>query len=227
MKYVPGPAFGEFRGSQGNTTASRNRFGAYLRNRVNPVQPQTPRQTFIRNTLTDLAAAWRSLTAGQLLDWANLGAQIERTNTLGQIYTLTGLQAYIMTNSARINMGEASVDDAPILDVLPAILTATITATEGGAIALTYTAQDSPAGARLSIFMTDGFSAGRNFIRRSEFRWLVDAAGNVVSPFDVTAVWTAKFGSLLAGEQVAMLIQPWSPNRLPSTPVRATTIVEA
>jgi hypothetical protein len=84
MKYVPGAFVGVLSRSQGSTTASHNRFGAYLRNRIIPVNPNTSKQADARATLASNSSRYRTLSEGQRAGWAALGAQITRLDTLGQ-----------------------------------------------------------------------------------------------------------------------------------------------
>lgn len=77
-------------GSQAGTTASRNRFGQYLRTRAVPVQPRTPKQTFNRASLTNGSSAWRTLTDAQRTAWNDYAAQISRSDALGSTYNPTG-----------------------------------------------------------------------------------------------------------------------------------------
>lgn len=130
MKYAPSALIGRLSRSAGSTTAGHNRFGAYLRNRVIPTNPQTSAQTAARNTLANAAAAWRDVTAADQLTWTALGEQMTRTDSLGQTYTLTGLQAFV---SLRRNVatygGTAPTGAAPALNTPAGLLTTTVTAT--------------------------------------------------------------------------------------------------
>jgi len=123
MKFAGGFT-GSMSGSLGGITASRNRGGAYLRNRSIPVQPNTPRQQAAKTAMGELVQAWpETLTDGQRQGWRDYAAAVPRTDPLGQLVTLTGQQMYIAANAPRLsatNLGAgpfARVDDAPaILD---------------------------------------------------------------------------------------------------------------
>jgi len=62
MKFLNG-IFGPVSGSVGGVTASRNKFGGYLKTKPNPVNPNSERQQSVRNTFAALAEQWsNSLT---------------------------------------------------------------------------------------------------------------------------------------------------------------------
>lgn len=79
-------------GSQAGTTASRNRFGQYLRSRAIPVQPRTSKQTAIRAGLTIGSAYWRALSDTERTAWNDFAAQIQRSDSLGSNYAPTGAE---------------------------------------------------------------------------------------------------------------------------------------
>src|SRR6266487_1522274 len=108
-------------GSEGGTTASRNRYGQYLRRRAVPVQPRTPAQLNQRARMTTNAAAWRTITDAQRAGWSDLGSQISRSDSLGQTYTLNGFGAYTSVNNNLLDAGDAALTDAPAI-ITPADL---------------------------------------------------------------------------------------------------------
>lgn len=129
MKYVPSAMIGQLSRSAGSTTASRNRFGSYFRNRVMPVNPNTPAQSTVRNQWQELSGAYRDLDEAGRNAWKELGEQMFRTDSLGQTYTLTGLQAYMSINQNLFLIGASTTNVAPTLDVPATLSSITLTAT--------------------------------------------------------------------------------------------------
>lgn len=129
MKYVPSALIGQLSKSEGSTTASRNRYGSYFRNRVMPVNPRTAKQTIQRNDLQELSQQYRTITDAQRLGWAALGQNMIRNDSLGQPYNLTGLQAYTSVNRNRRLLSLADVSDAPAIGTVTILTTVTVTAT--------------------------------------------------------------------------------------------------
>lgn len=108
------------RGSIGGQTASRNRFGNYLRARTTPVNPATDRQNAIRVAIQFLCDVWQTtLTAAQRAAWEVYAANITRVNKLGAQIKLTGFNMFIRSNSIRVQNGLVRMADGPIVLTLP------------------------------------------------------------------------------------------------------------
>lgn len=119
-------------GSIGGTVWSRNRFGAYIRNRSVPVNPNTDRQVAVRNAVRALTIAWeQTLTQVQRDAWDTYASNVIWTNKLGQAVNLTGLNHYIRSNTVRVMNAIAAVDAAPtIFNLATAELELAVTASE-------------------------------------------------------------------------------------------------
>jgi len=100
-------------GSSGGTVFSRNRFGAYIRARSVPVNPNTTRQSVVRVVTRNLAIAWQTeLTQAQRDVWDAVADVVDWQNALGDSVRLTGLNWFVRTNAARIQGGLDRIDDA-------------------------------------------------------------------------------------------------------------------
>ncbi len=119
MKYVPGLMVGQLSGKAGNTVASRNRAGSYIRTRVIPKLVRNSTTTFVRTIFTDLSQAFRTLTQEQIKGWNNLGSQIVRKTSLGESFHLTGLQAYKSLNQTNQFLGNPVLADPPVFSSAP------------------------------------------------------------------------------------------------------------
>ena len=198
MLYVPGPAFGQFSGSQGNTVASHNRFGSYLRNRTIPVNPNTPSQTSARNAFTEFSQTWRVLSAGQQLGWTQLADIDPITNVQGQSIILTGIAYYVRFNMNRRSVGLARLATAPALVGAPPTVVSAVLVVNGGAAAMTYapTVTDGTASNFQLLMATAPLSAGVSFVGRSDFRVIGEIAGDepAVPPEDIQPIYNAVFG---------------------------------
>lgn len=129
MKYSPSALIGVLSKSQGSTTASHNRFGPYFRGRIIPVNPNTTKQALQRSIMQSASAGWRALTDVQRAGWTALGALMVRQDSLGNSYTLTGLQAYTSNYRNTKVIGTAQLSAAPALVEPTTLTTLTITAT--------------------------------------------------------------------------------------------------
>lgn len=195
MKILDAPSSG----SQAGTTRSHNRFGQYARTRAIPVNPRSTQQGAVRARLSANAAAWRALTANQRAGWSDLADSMNRSDALGQSYTLTGFLAYVSVNNNNVAAGNAIVADAPALTTPSAILTAVITLT-AASFSVAYTATPLGTGARLFSYVSPQRSAGRNF--EGDFRLLAVSAAAAASPAVLFTAYSAKFGVPVVGNRI-------------------------
>jgi hypothetical protein len=217
MKILNYPSSGSYQG----LTFSRNRNGQYVRNRAIPVNPASTFQQAVRSRLSLNAQSYRDLTAAQRSGWNDLGLQIQRTDTLGQTYTLSGFQAYCMINNNRLAAGDAVLTDAGAL--LPpdplATLTPTITTST---YSVAYTVTPAPAGQRVFISASPQRSAGRTF--EGDFRLIAVTAAAAASPSSIFTAYQARFGSPVTGSRIFTSAQMYLGGFL-STPLITSTVV--
>lgn len=227
MKYTPGPMVGLLSRSQGNTTASHNRNGAYLRNRTIPVDPSTAKQVAIRALIQSFSEAWRLLSQLQRDGWATLGDQMTRLDTLGQPYTLTPLQAFTSVNMNLDLIGGTALNDAPVLDVPTEVYSITLA---GAAVADTLTLASGISIAtteKLVVEASAGISAGINFVPRGAYKFLETFDDLAASPFDIKATWVAIYGALGEGEKIFARSRLINDSGFAGSIVKDTAIVAA
>jgi hypothetical protein len=186
-------------GSVSGQTASRNRFGQYMRTRAIPVNPSSAAQGTVRARLAANSAAWRLLTSAQRAGWSDLGLSMVRSDSLGQSYSLQGNQAYASVNNNRILSGLAVVPDAPGIATPVALVTVTVTLT-AASLSIAYTATPLAAATYLAVFASPQRSAGRNF--EGDFRFIKLSAAAAVSPLVALTEYTAKFGVPVVGNRI-------------------------
>ena len=233
MKYAPALlGVGQLSGSGGSVTASHNRYGTYLRNRVIPVNPNSINQQGVRAVFGGLSQRWRTLTQSQRDAWSNLSPQVPRVNSLGQQYVLSGNALYIGVNGLADAVGDATSDSAPALDSPPVITSLTVSPSIAGlgGIAVTYTATGGSANNNYIIRATAPRSPGKDYISRSELKQIQVVAGNVASPIDIEAAYEAVFGSGwegMLGMEIAVELFPVSENHLPGVGTTAQGTIAA
>ena len=106
-------------GSIGGTTFARNRYGAYMRNRVKPTNPKSSRQTVVRAAMADMKDLWAALTQDQRDAWETYGANVSMLNRLGMTIKLTGWNHFVRSNVALLSAAKTVVEDAPEIFSLP------------------------------------------------------------------------------------------------------------
>lgn len=102
------------RGSIGGQVFSRNRFGAYIRARTTPINPNTYRQANRRELVGLYSQKWADdLTDAQRASWAVYAAGTTWTNKLGQTVQLTGFNHFMRTACCRALAGGSFLEDPP------------------------------------------------------------------------------------------------------------------
>lgn len=103
-------------GSIGATVYSHNRYGAYVRARSVPVNPNTDRQVNVRNAMRSLTIAWQNtLTDAQRAAWNVYAANVSWVNRFGDPVNLTGLAHYIRSNTELVTLGFGRIDPGPVI----------------------------------------------------------------------------------------------------------------
>lgn len=111
-------------GSVDGMTASRNRFGRYLRARAVPVNPNTGFQVQARAAFTTLVTRWiETLTAAQREAWRDYASNVPVLDALGDPINITGQNWYIACNVPRLQATEklGAFVTLPLVDTAPAI----------------------------------------------------------------------------------------------------------
>lgn len=186
-------------GSLNAATSSRNRFGQYRRRRAVPVNPASTRQQLARSKTQQFAAAWRNLTDAQRAAWTDLGASIVRTDSLGNPYTLTGLQAYTLINNTLTISGQPAVSDPPSL-VMPAPLATVSLTLTPTSFSVAFTPTPVAADEFVQVWASPQRSAGRMF--ENDFRLIQSTALAGTSPVNLLAAYTSRFGAPVAGNRI-------------------------
>lgn len=84
----------DVRGSINGQVYTRSRAGAVVRNRTNPIQPDTPAQAEQRGFLQQAADQYQALQVSELIQWDNTASKSERVNRLGETYIPSGKQVF-------------------------------------------------------------------------------------------------------------------------------------
>ncbi len=198
----------EMRGSAGGNTYSRNRFGAYMRNRTKPVNPNTDRQGVVKAAMAFLTDRWsQTLTANQRTAWNLYGSSVAMLNRLGETIYLTGFNHYIRSNLSRKQAQRPVIDAGPVVFEIPAgDPTFSITASEGTQdvsfnydITMDWALED---GAFIFLFEGKPQNAQRNFFdgpwRNVGNKGGADP-GPIVSPYDRPSAYGIAEGQHLWG----------------------------
>lgn len=202
MKIKWGALVVDGRNKIGGQVASKNRAGAYMRNKVTPVNPSSTDQVTVRSRLSSISSSWKGLTDAQRTAWNNAVSDYKKTDIFGDIQNPSGFNLYQKLNSNIVNTGGTMLTE-PRTPVAVSVFTTASLAADAGAqtLTLTVTPATLPAGEKLIVRATAGQSAGKSFVK-SEFRQTqvvtTITAGSVV----LTTAYLAKFGSLIEDQKI-------------------------
>ncbi len=203
---TPGPTVAAVSGSIGGTVFSRNRGGAYIRNRAIPVDPNTTAQQSARAILSNQSQAWQGLTDAQRNAWANWAKQNPVTNALGNSILLSGHQGFVQLNS-RLDLDGATTLTAPPIIAAPTALDSLAIEADIGAgdVEANFTATPLAAGVKLWMTAAVLNSQGITYVRNL-LRFIGTSAAAETSPFDYQSLIETKFGTLIVGQRVFLRI---------------------
>ena len=100
--------------------------GRVSRNWTKTPNPRTPAQLGQRTRIALCAQAWRALSAPDAAAWRALATQINRTNSLGYTYTLTGINVFYQVNTYRLMIFHTLTATPPSIADIPPPPTAII-----------------------------------------------------------------------------------------------------
>lgn len=221
-------------GSSGGLVFSHNRFGAYIRTRSIPVNPKTPRQEVVRARATTLAQYWReTLTQAQRDGWDEYAEATSVPNKFGDSIHLTGLNHFLRSNQALLEVGSTVQADRPFTSGLaPAPLTLAYTASVAtGLISISWTGAGEP----FPWFAYDDWfalfymalprSAARTFCG-GPFRYVGSLEGNTTTPLTSPQTKAASF-ELTEGARSWVYARVLDERGRLSPPVQATFLIAA
>jgi len=219
------------RNAVGGIVYSRNTWGAYIRQKVSPVQPRTPRQVSMRANLTELSKRWGTvLTEQQREAWRQFAAAFPIVDVFGNTVALTGIAAYQRVNRVRAILGLDPLDDPPANMDVVAPESITFDISYAGTppqltFKVTFTPSPAPSGHHVEVWATKGLSAGRAFVS-SELRLVAVSPAGQASPYDFTQQYLARFGVPAPGQKVFVEVRfANSANGAQSRGLRAFDIV--
>lgn len=207
MKMKWGALVTDGRGKIGGQVASKNRAGAYLRNKVTPVNPSTTFQQTVRNRLAAFSQAWRDLTQAQRDAWNAAVGDYSRTDIFGDLRNPTGFNLYQRLNNNLQQIGVAALSLPPLPQEVAQVVLSAVTydVGVGNELDLVFT-PTIPAGHTVLLWGTPGVSPGKNFVK-SEYRLFGTLAAAATSPQDVRTAYEAKFGAQPVGTKVFIMME--------------------
>lgn len=182
------------RGKFGGSVASRNTAGAYIRNKVTPVNPDTPAQSAVRATFADISQAWRDLTQTQRDQWNEAVPSFEHTDIFGDTIQPTGFNLHQQLNLNLGAIGLPFITSPPAPAEVQSLTNLTLQLNmAGNALEVTST-EAIEASTDFIIEATVGLSAGISFVD-SELKSIVIVTDSDAFPIDIQLAYDAVFGA--------------------------------
>lgn len=193
----------DMRNKLNGTVFSKNRYGAYARTKVTPVNPQTDAQQAARNVLATNSAAWRGLTESQRQGWIDAAANFPQTDIFGNAKILSGSALYVKLNNNLMNAGEAPISDAPSPVAIPALNSVTLTAAATPTVSLAFDPSPVPADFALMVFATGNVPPGRSFVKNL-YRFITTVAAAATTPANILTAYQAVHGNPVADQKISV-----------------------
>lgn len=192
----------DMRGSIAGNVFSRNGGGAYVRQKVTPINPNTSRQQTVRGRLNFLAKQWALLTPGLRIAWKNFGINHPKTNSLGEVVVLNGLQSYQRINLVILNLSEVRTDTPPPnFDIADIDLVAATINKANNQVEIELAEDQLNVNTVVEVRMTQAISTGVSFVNNLlRFLGRTDGAPTTTEQVDIPA----SFGELVVGETRAV-----------------------
>lgn len=229
MKFTPGIAITEARGSFQSTTFSKNAAGAIIRSKVKPINRRTTKQSLVRQQFGSIASAWRGLTQTQRDSWEAAKSSFPYQDSLGQTKIYTASQLHEKFNRNLLVIGGSVIASAPAPTSFE-IYSLSIATDAVDDLSIAFTPTPVPADDTLVIYATRPLSPGIGAAGNSDFRYITTVAPAGVSPVDLVTAYEAVFGSLAASEGQKVFIQMRAiktASGIASTPLRTYAILTA
>jgi len=228
MKIKFGSLVTDGRGKIGGHVASKNRGGAYLRTKVTPVNPQTSYQLVARARITTFSQGWRSLTQEQRAAWDAAVGNWQKTDIFGDLKNPSGLNLYVRLNSNISEGGGAAIVSPPLPNSVDPPDTVTLTGAAGTpALSLAWTGGSPAIGTVYVARITPQVSPGKSFVKNL-YRNMQLIFSSDVTPLNILATYTARFGTLVAGQKIFVEVVAIRLNSgVKSTPVSGVAIIAA
>lgn len=199
----------DIRGATGGNVFSRNKAGAYVRNRTTPLNPQSSPQMAARALLAGLSQAWRTLSQAQRNAWAAMTESYPYTNKLGEVRHYSGEQLFITLNRNLQAAGEATINDPQFPAGVGAPLTLSVAANAmDGTITATGTLEGAAAEDIVVIQATPPVSAGINSPGRSAFRNITTTTPALLGTGEeISSEYGTIFGAISGAEDSKIFVR--------------------
>ena len=190
----------EMRGKLNGGVLSRNRGGAYVRNKVTPLNPQTDAQVNVRNFFTTNSKAWRGLLQSVRNAWNSAVSGFISTDIFGDGLTPSGANLYQRINTNLLNINESVLTNPPTPAAVPSFLTFSVAIDHSDGTAFLSFTDPIAVTEKVLLYATPGLSPGKAFAKNN-FRLIGVLDNSFETGDDAASLYIAKFGAIPAPGQ--------------------------
>lgn len=218
----------EISGKINGTVFSKNRYGAYARTKVTPVNRNSNAQQGARGILTTVSQAWKGLTDAQRKSWDSGSSNFTRTNVFGDVRNLSGSNLFSRLNANLLHTGGSTIEVCPLPVSVPAINTLAVVADNGDQSMVLNFSPAIDAAVKVEVYATPGMSPGKSFVK-SEFRKIATKTSAFVTGGSIAGDYIAVFGAVpSAGTKVFVMVKHYDATTgQPGAVIQASAIVLA
>jgi hypothetical protein len=199
---------GDARGKIGGNVATKGRFGAVMRRKVSPVQPRSAEQRSVRSRFTNYSKGWSGLATDALrVAWEYFAKNNPLKDTFGNTVVLTGHQMYVRLNAVLDRIGGTPITAPPLALTVaePGELTVTAATGTPGTLDIAVT-NEADTRETPEVWAAPPQNPGRKFIG-GKYRLISVQGAHVAGPYHVGAAFEAKYGAILAGQTIHVLVK--------------------
>jgi len=218
MKVKWGALMVDGRGKIGGQIASKNRSGAYMKNKVTPINPRSQAQILVRSYLAAASSAWGSLDQSLRSAFDSAVNDWTSTNIFGDSVKPTGKNLFSALGINLLSIGEAMPTSVPAKVAIPALGLETA-AINLGAETFIITAGFEAGSFAFVVGATPTLSPGTSFTK-GKFRNLLFEDAEIPLGETLYTAYVARFGVPAVGANISVevkLISPTGQAGLPET----------
>ena len=203
-----GSGIADARGSVDSVTYSRSRYGAYMRKKVTPVNPNTPRQSDVRSIFGAASSKFRSIGMAVIDAWNAVAPEYQRSNVFGDNLPLSGATLFTKLKTQLVNIGTYD-DPSPINPVtVPDVVWDGVVADVSNATIELINLPATAAGQKIAIYASAPVSPGKAFFGKSQMRLIgIKNVSLAAGDLDVTTMYSDRFGNVLTSAFVGQKLR--------------------
>jgi hypothetical protein len=191
---TPSALISEIRGSVGDQTFSKNRYGAYVKAKLVQTVTNTAEQIAVRDELADGVEEWQNLSQADQNKWMQYANSNLLSGRISRKYKRSGYNEFLSRWQNRIALGSGSTSFEPLPKVrlFPVIKNVTVGTTQ---IDLEIDTLKPIGNCEIAVYATPPISPGINYIRPSYYRLIgVITPSAQVSTSNVYTAYNTKYG---------------------------------